>query len=191
VTQVVPLQQPVQDVVLQAHCPLLQAWPVAQAMQAAPPVPQVAEAEVWHWPLLSQQPFGHDAASQTHLPCALHSWWVAHAAHEPPLAPQAVLDAVTQAPFEQHPLQLAPPQVQAPLLHAWPDEQAPQAFPPEPQALVDCADEATQVPFASQQPFGQEAGVQTQVPEVPQVCPLAQLPHAAPAAPQLPAAWLA
>jgi hypothetical protein len=191
VTQVAPLQQPEQEVVLQAHCPLVQAWPLAQATQAAPPVPQVAAAEVWHCPLLSQQPLGHEAASHTHLPWALHSWWVAQAAHEPPLAPQVVFDAVTQVPFEQHPLQLVPPQLQAPPLQAWPEEHAPQAFPPEPQALVDCADVATQLPPVSQQPFGHEAGVQTQVPEVPQVCPLWQLPHAAPAAPQVPLAWLA
>jgi hypothetical protein len=46
---------------------------LAQTAQAAPPVPQVAAAEVWHWPLLSQQPFGHDAASQTHTPAALQA----------------------------------------------------------------------------------------------------------------------
>jgi hypothetical protein len=107
------------------------------------------------------------------------------------LAPQVALEAVTQAPFEQQPLQLVPPQLQAPLLQACPDEQVPQAFPAEPQVLVDCAEVATQLPLASQQPFGQEEGVQTQVPEVPQLCPLAQPPQAAPAAPQVPVAWLA
>ncbi len=187
-TQVVPLQQPPeQEVVLQTHCPLVHAWPVAQPLQAAPPVPQVAVAEVWHCPFESQQPFGQEAASHTQVPWVLHSWWVAQAVHEPPLAPQVVFEAVTQAPFEQQPLQLVPPQLHAPLLQAWPDEQVPHDFPPEPQAPVDCAEAATQWPVVSQQPFGQEVGLQTQVPEDPQVCPLAQLPQAAPAAPQLPA----
>ena len=154
-------------------------------------MPQAAAAEVWHWPLLSQQPLGQEAASQTQVPWALHSWWAAHAAQVPPLAPQAVVEAVTQLPFEQQPLQLAPPQLQAPLLHVWPEPQVPQALPPEPQAAVDCPDEATQLPPGSQQPFGQEAVVQVQTPALPQAWPVAQAWHEAPAAPQLPAAWLA
>jgi hypothetical protein len=81
-------------------------------------VPQVGAAEVWHCPLLSQHPFGHDAASHTQVPWALHSWCAAQGAQVPPLAPQALVEAVTQAPLEQHPLQLAPPQLQAPLEHA-------------------------------------------------------------------------
>lgn len=37
------LQQPVvQELALQAHDPLLQVWPVAQAVQAAPLLPQAA-----------------------------------------------------------------------------------------------------------------------------------------------------
>jgi hypothetical protein len=154
-------------------------------------VPQVAAAEVWHWPLLSQQPFGHEAASQTQLPWPLHSWWAPQGAQVPPLAPQAVVEAVTQAPFEQQPLQLAPPQLQAPLLHVWPEPQVPQALPPEPQAAVDCPDEATQLPPESQHPFGHDAVVQVQTPALPQAWPLAQERHEAPAAPQVPAAWLA
>jgi hypothetical protein len=154
-------------------------------------VPQVGVAEVWHCPLLSQQPFGQEAASQTQVPWALHSWCAAHGAQVPPLAPQAVVDAVTQAPLEQQPLQLAPPQLQAPLSHVWPEPHVPQALPPEPQAPVDCADEATQLPPESQHPFGHDAVVQLQTPALPHACPVAQGRQEAPAAPQVPAAWLA
>jgi hypothetical protein len=39
---------------------------VAQPTQATPPVPQVVVPDVWHWPFLSQHPFGQEVASQTH-----------------------------------------------------------------------------------------------------------------------------
>jgi hypothetical protein len=68
---------------------------VPQATQAAPAVPQVPLLEVSHWPLALQHPFGHEAASHTHWPCALHCCCAPHAAHMPPLAPHAVFDAVT------------------------------------------------------------------------------------------------
>jgi hypothetical protein len=66
-------QPPAHDEALQAHAPFTQVWPVAQAVQLAPPVPQVALAEVRHWPLESQQPFGQDVALQTQAPCALQA----------------------------------------------------------------------------------------------------------------------
>jgi len=163
---------------------------VAQATQAAPPVPQVVVPDVWHWPFLSQQPFGHEAASQTHCPCALHSCWLPQGVHAPPLAPQAVFEAVTQAPFEQQPVQLAPPQLQAPPLHACPDAQVPQAAPFEPQALVFCAAVSTHLPVASQQPPAHEAGVQVQTPAALQAWPLAQGAQVAPPVPQPGVDWL-
>jgi hypothetical protein len=61
-------QPPPQELALQTHLPDEQAVPVAQAAQAAPPVPQVALVDVWHLPLESQQPFGQEVALQTHLP---------------------------------------------------------------------------------------------------------------------------
>jgi hypothetical protein len=66
---VLPLQQPLgQELALQVQAPALeQAWPLPHALQAAPPLPQVEFAEVRHWPLLSQQPLGHEVASQTQL----------------------------------------------------------------------------------------------------------------------------
>jgi hypothetical protein len=191
-TQVVPLQQPpLQEVALHTQDPVdAQACPAAQATQAAPPVPQVVVPDVWHWPFLSQQPLGHEAASQTHCPCALHSCWLPQAVHAPPLAPQAVFEAVTQAPFEQQPVQLAPPQLQAPPLHACPDAQPPQAAPFEPQAPLFCAAVRTHLPVASQQPPPHDAGVQPQTPAALQAWPLAQGAQVAPPVPQPGVDWL-
>jgi hypothetical protein len=136
-----------------------------QAAHATPPVPQVAAADVWHLPLASQQPLGHVFASHTHLPCELHSWFVPHAAHTPPLAPQSWFDAgLTHWPLAQHPLQLAPPHEHAPALHASPVPHSPQSFPLEPHAAFDWAASATQVPSPAQQPLGHEVAVQTHVP---------------------------
>ncbi len=94
VTHVVPLQQPEHDDE-QVHCPLLHVWPLPQATQATPPVPHVPLLAVSHWPLALQHPFGQEAASQTHWPCALHCWLAAHAVHVPPLAPHCAFEAVT------------------------------------------------------------------------------------------------
>ncbi len=68
-TQLAPLQQPLaQEPAVHVHAPALHVCPDAQTAHAAPPVPQVALPEVWHWPLESQHPDGHDLASHTHLP---------------------------------------------------------------------------------------------------------------------------
>ena len=69
---------------------------VAQAPQAAPPVPHEAfdcedERHARAFPV--QQPFGHDAASQTHCPLVvLHSCPAVQAAHVAPPAPHEGLD---------------------------------------------------------------------------------------------------
>ena len=54
-----------------AHPPLAHCLPPVHPTHAAPPVPQVAVLDVWHWPLLSQQPVEHDVPSQTHLPAVV------------------------------------------------------------------------------------------------------------------------
>jgi hypothetical protein len=46
--------------------------PDPHAAHAAPLMPQVVTLDVWHCPLASQQPLGHDVASQTHLPAVPH-----------------------------------------------------------------------------------------------------------------------
>ena len=153
-------------------------------------MPQVVVPEVWHWPFLSQQPLGHEAASQTHCPCGAALLLVAAGRASAPLAPQAVFEAVTQAPFEQQPAQLAPPQLQAPPLQAWPDAQVPQASPFEPHAPVVCAAVRTHFPVASQQPPAHEAGVQPQTPAALQAWPLAQVAQVAPPVPQPGVDWL-
>lgn len=88
-----PLQQPpLQEVALQTQAPLAQAWPVAQALQLAPPVPQVPLLDVRHWPVESQQPFGHELALQAQAPLT-HACPLAHAVHVAPPVPQVpVLD---------------------------------------------------------------------------------------------------
>ncbi len=186
VTQVVPLQQPpLQEPALQTHWPLLQAWPLAQPTQAAPPVPQLVVPDVWHWPFLSQQPFGQELASADALPLGAARLLVAAGRAGAAAAPHVVFDAVTHEPFEQQPAQLEPPQLQAPPLHACPEAQTPHAAPFEPQALVLCADVATHFPVPSQQPPGQDEGVQAQTPVAPQVWPLGQAAQVAPLGPQL------
>lgn len=183
-------QQPfAHEAALQTHAPPEQVWPVAQAVQALPPVPQVAFAEVRHMPVASQQPLGHDEALQTQAPCALHAWFAAQATHWPPLAPHCPEDAVTHWPLAQQPLQLMLPQLQAPLLQVWPDAHMPQALPAEPHAVVDCADVATQRPCESQQPFGQDVGLQTHRPPASHAWPAAQAAQAAPAVPHVPVDW--
>jgi hypothetical protein len=185
-------QQPFgQDEALQTQAPFEQAWPVAQATQALPPVPQVAVAEVRHMPLESQQPFGQDEALQTQAPCALQAWFAAQATHWPPLAPHCPAEAVTHWPLAQQPLQLMLPQLQAPLLQVWPEAHMPQALPAEPHDVVDCADSAMHRPCESQQPFGHEVGLQTHRPAASHAWPEAHAAQAAPAVPQVAAAWLA
>ncbi len=75
VSQVEPLQQPLQSDPLQVHCPEEHAWPVPQEPHAAPPVPHevlACEAYGTHvFPL--QQPPGHELALQTHAPLPLHA----------------------------------------------------------------------------------------------------------------------
>ncbi len=66
-------QQPEHGWLPQSHAPLVQAWPVAHAPHATPPVPHAepdcpAPPAIKHAPAESQQPFGHDVASQTHWP---------------------------------------------------------------------------------------------------------------------------
>jgi hypothetical protein len=43
--------------------------------------------------LLSQQPFGHDVASQTHTPLPLHSWPVAHPEQDAAPVPHEMFDS--------------------------------------------------------------------------------------------------
>ncbi len=94
-------QQPVaQEPALQTQTPVAsQVWPSPQGAQAAPPFPQAVVVGVSHWPLESQQPFGHELALQTHAP-PLQPWPSAQVAQTPPFFPHADVDGVvTQPPF--------------------------------------------------------------------------------------------
>ncbi len=54
-----------------------------------------------------------------------------------------------------------------PLEQACPPLQAPQAAPPVPHDVDDCAEYASQVPAAVQHPFGHDVASQTHCPVVP------------------------
>jgi hypothetical protein len=134
-----PLQQPLgHDVASHTHWPLLllHSWPEPQAPQAAPAVPQepLDSAEyASHTPLEVQQPAGHEVASQTHWPLALHSWPAGHAAHARPPLPHeefVSLDSASHAPPPvQQPAHDPPPQVHDPFEHASPEPHALHAPP--------------------------------------------------------------
>lgn len=153
-------------------------------------MPHVAKPRVWHFPEESQQPDGHDVASQTHLPCVLQSWLAPHMAHTPPPRPQAELDGVVlHTPLAQHPLHDVPPQLQAPALHAWPPAQVPHELPADPHALVDWSAVRTHV-VPWQQPPGHEEGVQVHAPAALHVWLAPHVPHATPPVPHFVADWL-
>jgi hypothetical protein len=143
------VQQPSgHDAALHPQMPVatLQSSPCAQAAHAAPPVPHDALDSApygSHVPVVVQQPFGHDVASQTHCPfVVLHAWPAAHALHTDPVAPHEVFDSlpsISQVPFAvQQPLHDPPPQLQAPIEHAWPFAHELQAAPAVPQVPPLC-----------------------------------------------------
>ncbi len=72
------------------HAPLVQASPVPHAPHVAPPVPHSeADCEPYVTHVLPlQQPAGHEAASHTHWPAALHAWPLAQLAQLAPPVPQ-------------------------------------------------------------------------------------------------------
>jgi hypothetical protein len=144
VTQVLPLQQPVEQ--LPASQPA-QAWLLqVHAAQLAPPVPQaVLVLPLWQTPLESQQPFGHEVALQTQLPfthtvpathwvllphlqtpVVLPQWSDAppsHATQATPFNPQVagyIVGLTHWLPWQQPPAQVVESQTQVPLLHLWP-----------------------------------------------------------------------
>lgn len=184
-TQVLPLQQPLGQVV-ELHP--VQAWPtqvkpVPQAAHAAPPVPHSPFAVPALQMLPAQQPVGQLVESQMQAP----------AEHTCP-APQGA-----PAPQAQ------PPLVQRSVLAG---SHAVHAAPDEPQALALCAPVERQV-LLLQQPAGHELALQTQLPpehvwpaaqaapvpqrQTPEVQVLVEPEHgpqAAPAVPQVEALWL-
>jgi hypothetical protein len=106
--QVLPLQQPVHEVVLQMHWPVavLHVWPPRHGLQAAPPAPHdvgVSDVSATHVVPPLQQPVQPVVVSQTHAPAG-HVVPVPHEPQAPPFEPQAaVLLPATQAPAEQQP----------------------------------------------------------------------------------------
>lgn len=124
-----------------------------QSAHAEPAPPQACWAlPAWQWPVASQQPVGHDAASQTHTP-ETHCCPAPHAAPVP---------------------QAQPPLVQRSAVIV---EQALHAAPPPPHTAAVSDENGTQV-LPRQQPPGHEVALQTHAPAASQTWPL---PHAAPA----------
>ncbi len=80
----------------------------------------------------------------------------------------------------QQPLHELPPQLHAPLEHAWPPLHALHAAPPVPHDVVDCPEYASQTPPAVQHPIGHEVASQTHCPVVPHSWPEGHAPHVAP-----------
>jgi hypothetical protein len=165
------LQQPEQATPPQLHAPLEQASPVAHMPQAVPPVPHSdpdwADTAT-QTPAGLQQPPGHEDASHTHCPVALHSCPELHAAHALPPVPHELVACdpyVSQnpvAPPLQQPLgQLTASHSQRPLLVSHrPFEQELHVLPPTPHCVPDCDANCTHSPVALQQPVAHVAGVQ-------------------------------
>jgi hypothetical protein len=139
-----------------AHCapPLHLHWPPlqpfdrfgSQTVQTAPPAPHAESVLPAAQPFPLQQPLGHDVGLHWQVPPSPQYWPVAHAG---PL-----------------------PQLHAPPLHPFARVglQGAHAAPLIPHALA--VGGATQV-FPLQQPFGQEAGLQTHVPPSAHAWPVA------------------
>lgn len=113
-----------------------------------------------HAPVLLQQPFGQDVASQTQVPLAVSQRWpVPQARHAAPPAPHVAVVAVTQWPAEQQPVaHVVALQEHTPAEHCSPGLQAEHACPPLPQAAALVA--VTHTPLLSQQPLAQVVGEQ-------------------------------
>ncbi len=163
--------------------------PFAHAAQAAPPAPHSAadcDAYGTQVPPL-QHPFGHDVASQTQLPAALHSWPAAHGEQLAPALPHD--DAVSAANGWHTPADVQHPsghdvasQTQLPaVLHSWPVAQAVQAVPAAPHDVADSAENGSHVSLAVQHP-AQAAPPQVHAPPEHEP-PFAHAPHAAPPVP--------
>jgi hypothetical protein len=180
VRHVVPLQQPVLQLVALQPPPSCGSWqllleqisPLRQELQLSPPVPSPHMLVVW--PVVThvaplQQPLVQLLALQPpasgggwHTPSALHVEPPVHVRHIAPLAPHAAFapeptPGVWHVPVKsQQPLQPghappSPPPVQSPLLHAWPEPQTWHVPPLFPHAAL--AVPSWHSPFESQQPL--------------------------------------
>jgi hypothetical protein len=136
-----------------------------------------------------QQPFGHDAASQTHCPVPeLHSVPAPHALQVAPPAPHEEFvsaESGSHAPALQQPEQEEPPQVQAPLEHASPPLHGLHATPAVPHSLADWVAYGTQV-SPLQQPPGHEVASHTHFPLDVHSWPATHAAQLAPSVPQAP-----
>jgi hypothetical protein len=93
-------------------------------------------------PVVSQQPFGHELASQPQIPFVPHVWPVAQGAQAPPALPQAAAVGVVQTPsvLQQPSGHEVALQAHAPALQVWPAAHGAQAAPTLPQAAAVVGD---------------------------------------------------
>ncbi len=195
-THDVPLQQPAHAPPPQEHTPFVHACPLPHpGEQLAPAVPHdVVDCAEYgtHAPLAEQQPSGHDAALQTHVPAAPHVRPLlptVQSLHAAPPVPQEVPVCAVYAshvPPVQHPLaQVSRSQAHVPFVvsHRPPAHAVLHALPPVPHNVPDWEAQGTQV-FPLQHPFGQEPLLQVHVPLLTlHVCPVPHAPQVAPAVP--------
>ena len=163
-----PAQQPPGHVFAShVQTPVSQPLPAAHAAHAAPLIPQVVTVDVWHWPLASQHPSGHDVASQTHLPAVPQRWPVAHAPHDAPALPHTPFVSLAYAthvfPLQHPPGHDAALHTHVPaVVQAWPAAHAAHAAPFVPHAAALSA--VMHWPLVLQQPFGHVVWSQTHLP---------------------------
>jgi hypothetical protein len=135
-------QQPFgHEVGLQTHVPAApHVCPDAHGPQLAPAVPHAfADWPAYrrHVPLVWQQPLGHEAGAQVHLPVASQVWPAAHGAQALPWLPHAWSFAGSQRPaLVQQPLQEARSHAHAPAVHVCDGAQVAQVPPAVPHAAA-------------------------------------------------------
>ena len=166
------LQQPPHEAPPHEHAPAAQACPPAHAAQLEPLAPHsedVCDAYATHV-LLLQQPPGHDVASQTHWPVALHSCPDAQAPQAAPLVPHEAVDCpeyASQAPAAvQHPpghVFLSHPHTPVMVSQRTPPAHAAHAAPAVPHSDADCDPGGTHV-VPLQQPLGHDVASHMHVP---------------------------
>jgi hypothetical protein len=136
-------------------------------------------------PVLSQQPEAQDFASQTHLPCGLHSWVPPHATHATPPVPHVPFVDVWQLldASQQPPGHVFASQTHLPCAHSWFAPQTRHTLPLAPHCWFDATSHR---PLAQQPP--QLRPPHEHAPPV-HASPSSHEPHALPPEPQTAADW--
>jgi hypothetical protein len=111
------VQHPAHELPPHVQAPFEHVSPLAQAPQRAPPVPHAALDcdDVGTQVVPSQQPVGHEVASQTHVPLlVLHSWPTRQPPQATPPVPHITLDCDAGCTHTPWPVQQPSGQVSDP-----------------------------------------------------------------------------